>query len=175
MSPNDVAIRRARPGDASAIAEGQREIAKTPGRLGSRPHEIDDETIRDVIAKLESDDRGLFLVAHREGDGAIVGHGLLKRREPAVLLHVVELTLAVHEGHQGGGIGRRLMNELIAWARATPYVEKIELQVRSSNERAIALYDSLGFVEEGRKTKRIKLGPNEYLDDVYMAMWVASD
>jgi hypothetical protein len=38
--------------------------------------------------------------------------------------------------------------------------------VRSSNERASALYRSLGFVEEGRKTRRVKIGPNEYLDDL---------
>ncbi len=49
---------------------------------------------------------------------------------------------------------------------------KVELQVRSSNERAIALYRSLGFVEEGRKTRRLKIGPNKYLDDLYMALWV---
>jgi putative acetyltransferase len=44
--------------------------------------------------------------------------------------------------------------------------------VRSSNEGAIALYRSLGFVEEGRKTRRLKVGAGEYLDDVYMALWV---
>ena len=64
------------------------------------------------------------------------------------------------------------MNELLRWARSDPRIEKIELQVRSSNEPAIHLYRSLGFVEEGRKTKRLKTGPNEYLDDVYMALWV---
>jgi RimJ/RimL family protein N-acetyltransferase len=64
------------------------------------------------------------------------------------------------------------MNALLRWARSNPRVEKVELQVRSSNEPAIALYRSLGFVEEGRKTRRLKIGRNEYLDDVYMALWV---
>ncbi len=64
------------------------------------------------------------------------------------------------------------MNELLGWARSSPGVEKVELQVRSSNERAIALYRSLGFVEEGRKTRRLKIGPNAYLDDIYMALRV---
>jgi ribosomal protein S18 acetylase RimI-like enzyme len=57
-------------------------------------------------------------------------------------------------------------------ARSNPRVEKVEPQVRSSNERAIALYRSFGFVEEGRKTRRLKIGANEYFDDVYMALWV---
>ena len=61
---------------------------------------------------------------------------------------------------------------LIDWARAHPGIEKFELQVRSSNARAIKLYEGLGFVEEGRKTRRLKYGPNDYQDDVYMALWV---
>ncbi len=161
-------IRKARPDDAPILAAAQRAIARVPGRLASRPDEIHDDAIRKTIDDLEA--RGLFLVAER--DGTIVGHALLRRRELAVTAHIVELSIAVHEGHQGAGIGRRLLTELVAWARGAPDVEKIELQVRSSNDRAMALYRSLGFVEEGRKTKRIKLGDGAYLDDVYMALWV---
>jgi ribosomal protein S18 acetylase RimI-like enzyme len=64
------------------------------------------------------------------------------------------------------------MNELLRWAQRNPRVEKVELHVRSSNEPAIALYRSLGFVEDRRKTRRLKLGPNEYVDDICMALWV---
>jgi len=64
------------------------------------------------------------------------------------------------------------MQYLISWARDNPAIEKFELQVRSSNERAIRLYESLGFREEGRKVKRLKYGPGVYVDDVYMAIWV---
>jgi putative acetyltransferase len=90
----------------------------------------------------------------------------------AVTAHVVRLTIAVHEGHQGQGVGRALMDALLAWAQAEPRVDKVELQVCATNARAIELYASLGFVEEGRKTKRLQIAPGEYLDDVYMALWV---
>jgi len=112
----------------------------------------------------------MYLVAER--DGAIVGHALLEPLALAVTAHVVRLTIAIHEGHQRQGVGRALMNALLAWARGDARVEKVELQVRSSNAAAIALYQSLGFVEEGRKTRRLKMGPHAYLDDVYMALWV---
>ena len=62
---------------------------------------------------------------------------------------------------------------MISDARSNPRVEKIELNVRSSNEAAMAVYRALGFVEEGRMTKRIKVAPGDYRDDVYMALWVA--
>jgi putative acetyltransferase len=161
-------IRRARPEDAPLLAAAERAIARVPGKLASRVDEIHDDDMRRKIVELEG--RGLFLVAEREG--AILGHALLEPLALAATSHVVRLTIAVHEGHQRQGVGRALMNELLRWARASAEVEKVELQVRSSNEAALALYRSLGFAEEGRKTRRLKLGPDQYLDDVYMALWV---
>lgn len=152
------------------LAAAERAIAKVPGRLAPRPEEIDDDAVREMIVDLDERGRGIYVVA--EQAGAVVGHALLKSHSLAATSHVVALTIAVHEGHQGRGVGRALMNELLRWARSNSKVEKVELQVRSSNERAIALYRSLGFVEEGRKTRRLKIGTDEYLDDVYMALWV---
>lgn len=152
------------------IGAAEREIARVPGRFASRPDEIDDDAVRALIVALDDDGHGHYLVAERAG--TVVGHAFLERLSLAATSHVVRLTIGVHEGHQRSGVGRALMGELLRWARAHPHVEKVELQVRSSNEPAIALYRSLGFVEEGRKTRRLKTGPDEYLDDIYMALWV---
>ena len=107
---------------------------------------------------------GIYLVAERTG--TVVGHAFLESLSLAATSHVARLTIAVHEGHQRRGVGRALLHELLRWARSNPRVEKVELQVRSSNDGAVALYRSFGFVEEGRKTRRLRIGPNEYLDDV---------
>jgi putative acetyltransferase len=139
------------------LAAAERAIAQIPGRLASRPDELKDEAFREKIQKLSTGCGGLYLVA--EESGKIVGHAFVEALDLAVTSHVVRLTIAVHEGSQRRGFGRMLMNELIGWSTANPKIEKIELQVRSSNHGAIALYASLGFVEEGRKTKRLKLGP----------------
>jgi ribosomal protein S18 acetylase RimI-like enzyme len=163
-------IREARGEDAPLLAAAERAIARVPGQLAPRPDEIDDDAVRKTILDLHDHRRGMYLVA--EHAGTVVGHAFLESLSLAVTSHVVRLTIAVHEGHQRQGVGRALMNELLRWARSNPRVEKVELQVRSSNDRAIALYRSLGFVEEGRKTRRLKLGPNEYIDDLYMALWV---
>jgi ribosomal protein S18 acetylase RimI-like enzyme len=170
MVLNTLSIRNARREDALALAAAQRVIARVPGMLASRPDEIDDEAVREMILECNDRGRGAYLVA--EDADTVIGHAFLESLSLAATSHVVRLTIAVHEGHQRRGVGRALMDELLRWARSNPQVEKVELQVRSSNERAIALYRSLGFVEEGRKTKRLKIGPNEYLDDVYMALWV---
>jgi ribosomal protein S18 acetylase RimI-like enzyme len=171
MASDAPPIRRARPEDAPLLAAAERAIAAVPGRLASGPDEISDAAVRKAILDAADGRRGIYLVAERAG--TVVGHAFLEPISPlAATSHVVRVTIAVHEGHQSQGVGRALMEELLRWARSNPRVDKVELQVRSSNERAIALYRSLGFVEEGRKTRRLRIGPSEYLDDLYMALWV---
>ena len=170
MTPDALSIRKARGHDAPELAAAERAIARVPGRLASRPDEIEDDAVRAMILDLNDRGRGHYLVA--EHAGTLVGHAFLEPLPLAATSHVVRLTLAVHEGHQRRGYGRALMDELLRWARSDSRVEKVELQVRSSNAGAVALYRGLGFVEEGRKTRRLKIGPSQYLDDIYMALWV---
>jgi ribosomal-protein-alanine N-acetyltransferase len=60
------------------------------------------------------------------------------------------LTMAVLPTLRRGGIGRKLLAELVV--RATAYgAAAIWLEVRVSNEAAIALYRAAGFVEAGRR------------------------
>jgi ribosomal protein S18 acetylase RimI-like enzyme len=170
---DDFVIRKARTDEAPALAEAERIIARTPGRLASRPEELKDEDFKQKIFALDQSETGLFVVV--ECHEALVGHAVLEPLKLAVTAHVVSLTIAIHEGCQGRGLGKKLMAHLISWTRAHPQIEKMELQVRSSNERAISLYKSLGFTEEGRKTRRLKYGRESYLDDVYLALWVGPE
>jgi ribosomal protein S18 acetylase RimI-like enzyme len=159
-------IRPARIEDAPVVAEAERAIAATPGLLASQPAELTDERFAQKIAATG----GCFLVA--EADAQIVGHGMLDPLPLAAVRHVVHLTLVTHLGWQRMGVGRALLGSLIEWAKAAPAVEKIELNVRSSNEPARALYRDMGFTEMGRWRRRIKIGPGQYLDDVAMELFV---
>lgn len=165
-----IEIRVARVEDAPVLAAAERAIAVVPGQLVSRPEELSDERFAQKIAALAASDNGRYLVAER--DGAIVGHALLDPLPLAAVRHVVHLTIAVHVGAQGRGVGRALLEALIAWARAAPAVRKIELHVRAPNTRAQALYRALGFTEVGRWRERIQLAPGQYVDDVAMELSV---
>jgi len=57
------------------------------------------------------------------------------------------LNITVDPARQGEGLGRQLLNELIAIAR--PKAETMFLEVRPSNTRAVALYNAMGFNEIG--------------------------
>ena len=58
------------------------------------------------------------------------------------------LNLAVHPNHRGRGLGRMLVESVIADAMAAG-AGSVTLEVRRGNESAIALYRKLGFVEKG--------------------------
>ena len=161
-------IRQATPEDAEALAEAQRATAAAQeGLLAARPDEISAGWFGERASGLRS--HGLFVVL--EDGGRAIGHLILEPLNLAATRHVVQLTLVVHPGHTGRGHGRRLMKHAIDWARRSPAVEKIELHVRSTNPRAIALYRSLGFTLEGTLERRIKLGEG-YADDLCMALFV---
>ncbi|MHB8577154.1 MAG: GNAT family N-acetyltransferase [Dehalococcoidia bacterium] len=81
--------------------------------------------------------------------------------------HVGLVGISVHERHQNSGVGRALMQTLLELADRYLILVRIELEVMANNERGIHLYESLGFVEEGRKRKDV-IQDGEYVDMVVM-------
>jgi RimJ/RimL family protein N-acetyltransferase len=158
-------IRPAEPSDAGAIARGEWATAETPGLLVGRPGEIPLEVFRAKIIELASS--GCYRVAER--DGTVVGHAMLDPMRLAANRHVFHLTIVVHPGHTGASIGTALMNDVLGWARGHAPLEKIELLVRATNARAIALYRRFGFVEEGTLRRRVRTADGEFIDDITMA------
>jgi RimJ/RimL family protein N-acetyltransferase len=161
-----IEIRSAAPTDAHSLWDAERQTAMTPGLLVASPGEILVEALEAKIESLGS--RGRYIVA--EIDRAPVGHAFL---EPlgalAATSHVFQLTIVVHPGHLGRGIGTTLLGDLLGWAQRDSRVKKVELRVRSTNQRAIALYRKFGFVEEGCFRSRVALQDGTFVDDLAMA------
>lgn len=63
--------------------------------------------------------------------------------------HAVELGISVVPSHRGRGIGTRLLQAGLRWARSRG-LRRVELTVHSENEGAKRLYERVGFVVEGR-------------------------
>jgi RimJ/RimL family protein N-acetyltransferase len=161
-----VTIRSAVSTDAPSLWDAERQTAMTPGLLAARPGEIPVDAFRAKIEALAG--RGRYVVA--ELDGAAVGHAFLEPLgDLAAISHVFQLTIVVHPGHLGRGIGTTLLKDLLAWAQQDSRVKKVELRVRATNERAIALYRKFGFLEEGRFRNRVALQDGTFLDDLAMA------
>ena len=82
----------------------------------------------------------------RDGQDGLAGYFLLMYAlDEAHLLDV-----AVAADRQGTGLGRYLLDTLCARAREMG-AESVLLEVRPSNERALAVYKRFGFAEIGRR------------------------
>jgi ribosomal protein S18 acetylase RimI-like enzyme len=74
-------------------------------------------------------------------------------------------SLAVTAGRQGQGIGSAIIEVLLAMARYLG-LPGVEIGVAADNERALALYQRLGFVED----RRIGLANGEIAIILYKAL-----
>ncbi len=82
-----------------------------------------------------------------EEDGVIVGFaGMWLILDEAHVNNV-----AVHPDWRGRGYGRLLMRELMRMAYRALEIIRMTLEVRVSNEAALALYRSMGFAVAGRR------------------------
>lgn len=167
-----ITIRSARPGDAAAMLEHV--------RAGFAEEEFLLSTLDDFHMTVEQeeawvqtnrDDSG-NLVILAEHAGQIIGMLNFHREQRKRVKHHGELGMSVARAWRGRGVGRALLQTLITWAEQYPGIEKLTLQVFASNTRAIALYTSLGFVEEGRQVRDVKLGPDAYVDVLLMGRFV---
>ena len=83
--------------------------------------------------------------------------------------HCGEMGMTVRKQYWGLGIGRRMLDALLNWAKGTHVVTKINLRVRTDNPRAIRLYEQCGFVREGTIRKEIYLA-GRYFDHHWMGL-----
>lgn len=166
---DDVEVRTARPSDARPFLAFWSEIVAEERSV--RSEEVDARARvyrRRFRARSDSE---VHLVAF-EGD-LLVGHVTVQRERHPVTRHVASLSIAVAAGARGRGIGTRLMDEAVAWAKRSG-VEKLVLSVYPHNEPAIALYRKFGFVEEGRLARHSRKSYG-YEDEILMAAWIGGD
>ncbi|MBP1772140.1 MAG: putative acetyltransferase [Holophagaceae bacterium] len=89
-------------------------------------------------------------------EGRVVGWcDIFPRWAPAVR-HCGILGMGVLPAYRGRGIGRQLLAACIAKAFSQG-ITRIELEVRADNQRAIRLYERMGFVQEGRLRQAFRL------------------
>ena len=94
----------------------------------------------------ESAPARIALVAVATESGTVAGFGLASMLAGQAELEMI----AVAAEWQGRGMGRRLLMDLMEQFRRRD-VREVFLEVRASNETALHLYRSVGFVETGRR------------------------
>ena len=166
-----VRVRRARAGDLDQYARNVQSVADEGRYIFTE--QVSDER-KKSMGKLFKD-KGCLVIVAEVGSGRerkIVASLTLERYgHVEKSKHVRVLGMLVVDGYRGMGVGTKLMDYAVRWARAEKGVEKVSLGVFSSNQRALRLYEKFGFKVEGvRKRHYYIAGKPE--DEIDMALFV---
>ena len=129
-----------------AVAAEREFIAAVPGERSVAEEQLS-------LAVLLSQG-GLSIVVEVEAN--IAGHLVVHRGVAPVEASSGDVAIIVANQHRGTGVGRLLMETAIEWGRAVG-LSRLSLGVFSSNDRAISLYRSLGFVDDGVRSAHVRL------------------
>ena len=126
-----------------------------------------EQEIQFIKEKAESENEIEILA---ETGGSVVGSaGIWCIRNKEKIRHRAGFGVAVNEAYWRLGIGRALAEACIECAGAAGF-KQLELDVLADNEKALALYKSLGFVEYGRNPRGINLRTSGYHELVLMRL-----
>ncbi|MDL2356548.1 MAG: GNAT family N-acetyltransferase [Pseudomonadota bacterium] len=159
-------IRTAVAGDRAQVLALYRLVATIPDGIARTPEEVSEDYVDGFMRRAGAD--GIELVW--EEGGRIVGEIHASCPGIAALAHLLtDLTIAVAPDVQRRGIGRALFQALLDQVvESMPHIHRVELFARVSNQKARSLYQSLGFVEEGRLRARVNNSHGIAEDDTLM-------
>lgn len=123
------------------------------------------ENVREFVLGNIRDDHAQYFAV--DGD-KVVGWCDITPSERPSMAHTGILGMGMDEPYRGKGLGGRLMKACLDHARGKG-LEKVELTVIASNGNAIRLYERMGFKEEGRLGRKMKIdGRYEDLIAMYL-------
>ncbi|WP_231870308.1 MULTISPECIES: GNAT family N-acetyltransferase [unclassified Marinomonas] len=160
-------IRHARVADAKHILNLSEKLAKESHFM---LHEVGEQQLtleqqESILSDFTLSSSKVFWVL--EVDKCIVGFcigiGSTARRNK----HNLYCVMGIQTAYTGKGLGRELLNSLELWASQHGFT-RLELTVMAHNHKAIKLYLSHGFEQEGIKRQSLKI-ESEYVDEIYMS------
>lgn len=164
--------RTAETSDIPRIIKLYKAVAKIPGFIARAEDEITEEYVSNFVKK--SLETGLIIVGSADDNpdellAEVHGYKL----DPKGFNHVLgEVTFLVHPDHQGQGIGRTIFTIFLEEIGVRhPDIGKVELYTGESNRRAISLYQSFGFMIEGRMEMRYKNPAGDFEADIPLG-WI---
>ncbi|MGD8190269.1 GNAT family N-acetyltransferase [Brevibacillus ginsengisoli] len=151
QDPLQIIIRPAVPSDAEGFLQLTDEVADETDFLNFGPGEfgLTVEQEREFLEYVSQSTGELCLVA--ELNGQIIGNLTFRCGTMSRTAHTGEFGVMVAKRFWGMGIGKKLVQNMLDWAKNSTegQIRKISLTVRADNERAIRLYENVGFEREG--------------------------
>ena len=120
----------------------------------------------DFLRTMRDNPRALMLLVLVDGDCAgccsVMPVGTRSR-----VLHRCGFAIALYEKYCGQGLGHTLLQTAMDAAKAVGY-EQGELSVVCGNDRALRLYERLGFTRCGLLPRTLKYKDGHYADEILM-------
>ena len=165
-------LRNPRPEDALKAIEYMKITAGETDFLVRYPEEVQipEEKERGFLQWMVDSERDLMLIA--EIDGELVGTGSFSPAGGKMRnCHRCSIGIAMFRKVWGQGIGTAMFEILFDKAKEVGY-EQMELEVVARNERAIALYEKMGFEKFGIRPRAVKHKNGIYDDYVIMVKYL---
>ena len=156
--------------DAEAIVELIKQADTETLFLAREPGEFvtSVEREKEVITGVINDSDQQWFVA--EYEGKVVGQcsiGLIRR--VVRYRHRAEVAFVILQDYCDLGIGGKIMQECIRWAKENG-VTQLELDVVAKNERAIKMYEGFHFEKVGVMPKALRYSNGEFVDEYNMVL-----
>ncbi|WP_421378317.1 GNAT family N-acetyltransferase [Bacillus salacetis] len=160
-------IRSAKKEDAAQLSTLRLEIDGETENLDRERGEgfIDETGFEELIHEDSEKPRNLFLVA--EANGKLIAFSRCEGSELKRFSHKVEFGVGVLRDFWGYGIGKNLLEQSLHWADMSK-ISKVALSVLETNEKAIRLYEKLGFEKEGVLKRDKILADGKFYNTILM-------
>lgn len=167
----EIEIKKAKPDDAEKMIEYLNRIGGESTNLlfGENEFHLTVEEEKMFLQNTNTTNHSAMMLALIGNKIVAIGSILsLKRKR---LDHIAEISVSVSKDTWNQGVGTLLMKALIEFAKGSPTIEVITLDVKTDNKYAIQMYEKLGFVKVGMFEKMIKID-NTYYDVQTMNLYL---
>ena len=163
-------LRSAEPGDAAAMIDYLKAAAGETPFLLRYPDEVNfTEEGERILLQSRSDDPSVVMLNAWVGGKLAGSCTLTPKGGQRKLRHRAEIAIAVRRSCWGLGLGSALLNRVLTLAKALGY-EQLELEVIDGNDRALRLYERLGFVQTDRTPRAFRYDDGSYRDEIQMVL-----
>ena len=172
LQQKKIKLRSATAQDAVEVCRHRRITSGETQFLTRYPEECDEDIpqIERELALMANDAASFRVSAfydnHMIGDLGVTAVGSRIKNH-----HRAYLGISIQQSYCNMGLGKRMMETALEYAKKIGF-EQVELGVFSDNERAIHLYEQVGFVRYGAAPKAFKLKDGSYRDEILMVRFL---
>ena len=87
-----------------------------------------------------------YIILVEEQEGQVCGYASLSQyRDRKAFDYTVELSVYIDEKYRGQGIGKRLVSDILGYAKTNPKIRIVVSLITGENQASIHLHETLGF------------------------------